>query len=83
MKKSSKTVVPAESPRQPVHTVYGGAHLLKADSTPKLGALALRALEEYAPTPRDLAEAIGLERPGGRWRRRPTRRRSTRASPPS
>ena len=65
MKKSSKAVVPAESPRQPVHTVYGGAHLWKADSAPKLGALALRALAEYAPTPRDLAEAIGLDVPAG------------------
>ncbi|MBX7221456.1 MAG: phosphoenolpyruvate kinase [Blastocatellia bacterium] len=33
--------------RQPVHTVYGGAHLFKSDSTPKLGALALRSLEQY------------------------------------
>ena len=29
--------------RQPVHTVYGGAHLFRADTTPRLGALALRA----------------------------------------
>ncbi len=46
--------------RQPVHTVYGGAHLFKADAAGKLGAIALRALEEYAPTPADLAEALGL-----------------------
>ena len=46
--------------RQPVHTVYGGAHLFKADTAPRLGALALRALEEYAPTPEDLAGAVGL-----------------------
>jgi citrate lyase beta subunit len=46
--------------RQPVHTVYGGAHLFKADTAARLGALALRALEEYAPAPADLAEAIGL-----------------------
>ena len=31
--------------RQPVHTVYGGAHLFKSDTTPRLGALARRALE--------------------------------------
>lgn len=35
--------------RQPVHTVYGGAQLFKADSTQKLGALALRALDQFAP----------------------------------
>jgi hypothetical protein len=40
--------------------VYGGAHLFHADSAARLGALALQALEEYAATPEDLAEAVGL-----------------------
>lgn len=41
---------PGESgARQPVHTVYGGAHLFKFDSAEKLGQLALKSLEEYAP----------------------------------
>jgi len=48
--------------RQPVHTVYGGAHLFKADAAKKLGAVALRALQEYAPDASALAEAIGLDR---------------------
>jgi len=34
--------------RQPVHTVYGGAHLFKADTASKLGGIALRALDAYA-----------------------------------
>ncbi len=52
---------PGESgKRQPVHTVYGGAHLFKADTASRLGSLALRSFEEYAPTPADLARAIGL-----------------------
>jgi citrate lyase beta subunit len=46
--------------RQPVHTVYGGAHLFAADLAPKLGALALKALEEHAPTAQVFAEAFGL-----------------------
>lgn len=46
--------------RQPVHTVYGGGHLFKADIASRLGALALAALDEYAPTPADLARAVGL-----------------------
>jgi citrate lyase beta subunit len=46
--------------RQPVHSVYGGAHLFKADAAAKLGAVALRALEEYAPTAADLGAAFGL-----------------------
>ena len=50
-----------ESPgRQPVHTVYGGAHLFAADSVPKLGALALRALDRYAPDPGTLGGALGI-----------------------
>jgi citrate lyase beta subunit len=48
--------------RQPVHTVYGGAHLFTAGAVSKLGAIALRTLEEYAPDPHALAEAIGCDR---------------------
>jgi citrate lyase beta subunit len=46
--------------RQPVHTVYGGAHLFRADSAARLGALALRALETYAPDAETFAGALGL-----------------------
>ena len=52
---------PGESAdRQPVHTVYGGAHLFKADSPSKLGAVALTALDEYAPDAKTLATALNL-----------------------
>ncbi len=46
--------------RQPVHTVYGGAHVFRSDTAPRLGALARRSLEEYAPQPLDLGRALGL-----------------------
>ncbi len=46
--------------RQPVHTVYGGAHLFKADSANRLGLLARRALEQYAPDFKSFARAINL-----------------------
>ena len=46
--------------RQPVHTVYGGAHLFKSDSAPRLGALARRALEQFAPDSLTFAKAAGL-----------------------
>ncbi len=46
--------------RQPVHTVYGGAHLFSADTAKKLGELAVRALDTYAPDATTFAEAIGL-----------------------
>lgn len=46
--------------RQPVHTVYGGAHLYKSDSAQRLGALALRSLEQFAPDFLTFAKAINL-----------------------
>lgn len=46
--------------RQPVHTVYGGAHLFKSDTAKRLGSLALRALETYAPDAKTFAEALEL-----------------------
>ena len=49
--------------RQPVHTVYGGAQLFKAESTRRLGEIAVRALDEYAPDAATLAEAVGLADP--------------------
>jgi citrate lyase beta subunit len=53
---------PGDSPqRQPVHVVYGGAHLFKADAAAKLGAIALRALDDHAPDAATLASAIGLD----------------------
>ena len=46
--------------RQPVHTVYGGAHLFKADSAGRLGALARRALDQFAPDYLAFARAVDL-----------------------
>lgn len=46
--------------RQPVHTVYGGAHLFKADSAARLGGLALRSLDQFAPDFLTFARAVGL-----------------------
>lgn len=52
---------PGERPdRQPVHTVYGGAHLFQADTARKLAQLATKALDEHAPDATTLAEAFGL-----------------------
>ena len=50
----------ATGARQPLHTVYGGAHLFKAPTTNKLGAIALRALDAYAPDFASLAHALEL-----------------------
>ncbi len=53
---------PGESgKRQPVHTVYGGGHLFKSDTAPRLGSLAQGAFAQYAPNARDLAQALSLE----------------------
>jgi hypothetical protein len=52
---------PGEHPgRQPVHTVYGGAHLFASDTVPKLGGLGLRALHRYAPDAATLGEALRI-----------------------
>ena len=51
--------------RQPVHTVYGGAHLFSSDSAPKLGSLALAAMDEFAPTAGAFASALGLSTDAG------------------
>ena len=52
---------PGESGRrQPVHTVYGGAHLFKSDSAKRLGALARRSLDQFAPDFISLAHALDL-----------------------
>jgi citrate lyase beta subunit len=46
--------------RQPVHTVYGGAHLFKSDSAARLGSLARRSLEQFAPDATTFAKAVDL-----------------------
>ncbi|HKP45136.1 MAG TPA: hypothetical protein VJT50_00935, partial [Pyrinomonadaceae bacterium] len=52
---------PGESGRrQPVHTVYGGAHLFKSDSAARLGGLAQRSLDQFAPDFIAFANALRL-----------------------
>lgn len=52
---------PGDSPlRQPVHTVYGGAQLYRADTTVRLGELARASMAAYAPDPLELARGVGF-----------------------
>src|ERR1019366_8450282 len=52
---------PGEAPgRQPVHVVYGGGHLFRADTAERLGAVARKALDEYAGDARTLDSVLGL-----------------------
>jgi citrate lyase beta subunit len=46
--------------RQPVHTVYGGAHLFCAETAMRLGEKALQSLDEYGPDFVAFARAIDL-----------------------
>jgi citrate lyase beta subunit len=46
--------------RQPVHTVYGGAHLYKADTTRRLGVAALRSMDAWARDAVEFARAVGF-----------------------
>ncbi len=50
----------ASGRRQPVHSVYGGAHLFRANTAQRFGELALRALDEYAPDFVAFAKAMSL-----------------------
>jgi len=53
---------PGESPaRQPVHTVYGGAHLFKANTAARIGELALASLKANAPDSIAFGEALGID----------------------
>ncbi|HEX2187428.1 MAG TPA: hypothetical protein VHG51_00960 [Longimicrobiaceae bacterium] len=52
------------APRQPVHTVYAGAHLFRHDSAVRYGELALAALREHAPSPEVFAAALGIAADG-------------------
>jgi len=59
---------PGDRPaRQPIHTVYGGAQLYKAETTKRLGELALSSLSAFAPTPSELAEGVGFAKTSSRW----------------
>lgn len=49
-----------EGKRNPVHVLYGGAHLFKSDSASKLGSIARNFLSEYAPDSASFAEIFGL-----------------------
>lgn len=52
---------PGDKPdRQPVHTVYGGANLFKADTCVKMGEIALKNLQTYAPNFVVLANVLQL-----------------------
>lgn len=56
----AKRIEQAET-RSPVHVVYGGAHLFNSDTARKLGRLALKSLETYAPNFVEFADAMWLK----------------------
>ena len=47
--------------RQPVHTVYGGAHLFKAETLQKLNSIAKVNFGRYISDASELAEAFEIE----------------------
>ncbi|MEO6950336.1 MAG: phosphoenolpyruvate kinase, partial [Polyangia bacterium] len=46
--------------RQPVHTVYGGAQLFKANTAPRSSEVALRSVEEYGGGAKGFAKTLGI-----------------------
>lgn len=51
---------PQSQIRNPVHVVYGGANLFKAETPAKLGKIALKSLETYAPDFAEFARAMWI-----------------------
>ncbi len=47
--------------RSPIHVVYGGANLFKSDTPQKLGKIALKSIETYAPNFAEFAQAMWLK----------------------
>src|SRR4051812_16603415 len=53
---------PGDKPdRQAVHTVYGGANLFKSDTCVRMGEIALKSLQTYAPNFVELAKVLQLK----------------------
>ncbi|MGA2879288.1 MAG: phosphoenolpyruvate kinase [Bryobacteraceae bacterium] len=48
------------SDRQPIHVVYGGAQLFKAETPARLGTLALDLIRNYTPDASSFAQCLGL-----------------------
>jgi citrate lyase beta subunit len=49
--------------RQPLHTVYGGAHLYRAETTGRLGILALQSMNAWGRDAVEFADAVGFVSP--------------------
>lgn len=56
----AESAPPEPGHRRPVHVVYGGAHLFRFDTAPRLGRTALSMIEEYAPSAESFAAVVGL-----------------------
>lgn len=60
--KAFQLIYPGDKPdRQPVHTVYGGADLFRADSMSKMGKVAINTLTNNAANFVEFAQAIHLK----------------------
>lgn len=57
---SAISLLPSSFQRMPVHVVYGGANLFKAETPAKLGKIVLKSLETYAPDFTEFARAMWL-----------------------
>jgi hypothetical protein len=51
--------------RQPVHTVYGGAQLFKAETTKRLGENAIAMMRAYGADPVEFARGVGFAKTDG------------------
>lgn len=57
----SRSAIRNPHSKTPVHVVYGGANLFKADTIQKLGKIALKSLETFAPNFAIFADAMWIK----------------------
>jgi citrate lyase beta subunit len=55
--------------RQPVHTVYGGAHLFRTETATKFGSIALDMMRKFAPDSTTLEQCVGSPLPSAVYER--------------
>lgn len=60
-KENPQSAIHSPHSRTPVHVVYGGANLFKAETPLKLGNIAIKSLENYAPNFVEFAQAMWLK----------------------
>lgn len=63
LEETARLLPPDRSERRPVHVLYGGAHLFRADTPDKLGRIARSSMATYAEDAAAFGKAVGVDDP--------------------